>query len=81
VAGQADIAPISQPVAPRKQAAKRHWGSHAYFTKRAWNVVQVCIETFSDPGDLVLDPFGGSGVTVPPTAKSALVPRDGNTWA
>ncbi len=65
------VAPITGPIAPRKQAAKRHYGSHPYFTKRAWNVVQKYIEAFSEPGDLVLDPFGGSGVT----AVEALVLR------
>lgn len=59
------------PIAPRKQAAKRHYGSHPYFTKRAWHVVQKYIEAFSRPGELVLDPFGGSGVT----AVEALVLR------
>jgi hypothetical protein len=67
----AAIAPISGPIVPRKQAAKRHYGSHPYFTKRAWNVVQKYIETFTEPGELVLDPFGGSGVT----AVEALVLR------
>lgn len=46
-----------------RQAAARHYGSHPYFTRRPWNVVQAYIENFSDPGDVVLDPFGGSGVT------------------
>jgi DNA modification methylase len=63
VESRRDVQPISQPIAPRKQAAKRHYGSHPYFTKRAWNVVQKYIETFSEVGDTVLDPFGGSGVT------------------
>lgn len=57
------IQPISNPIDPLKQGAKRHWGSHPYFTRRAWNVVQSYIRTFSQPGDTVLDPFGGSGVT------------------
>lgn len=46
-----------------KQSAKRHFGVHGYFTKQAWNVVQEYIKNFTKPGDLVLDPFGGSGVT------------------
>lgn len=37
---------------------------HPYFTKQVWNVVQEYIKTFSCPGDLVLDPYGGSGVTL-----------------
>ena len=63
------IQPIAAPIEPKKQGAKRHWGSHPYFTRRAWNVVQEYIRTFSQVGDVVLDPFGGSGVT----AVEALV--------
>src|SRR5438046_10586899 len=55
--------PLTKAIVPAKQAAKRHYGSHPYFTKRAWNVVQEYIRHFSAPGDTVLDPFGGSGVT------------------
>jgi hypothetical protein len=65
------IQPIAGPIEPLKQVAKRHWGSHPYFTRRAWNVVQEYIRTFSQPGDIVLDPFGGTGVT----AVEALVLR------
>lgn len=57
------IQPISNPIDPLKQGVKRHWGSHPYFTRRAWNVVQSYIRTFTQQGDTVLDPFGGSGVT------------------
>lgn len=46
-----------------KQTAKRHFGVHGYFTKQAWDIVQTYIKNFTLPGDLVLDPFGGSGVT------------------
>ena len=56
-------APLRDSIRPSKQGARRHYGSHPYFTKRAWNVVQAYIEHFSEPGETVLDPFGGSGVT------------------
>ena len=56
--------PLHESIAPAKQGARRHYGSHPYFTKRAWNVVQAYIDHFSAPGDTVLDPFGGSGVTI-----------------
>lgn len=55
--------PVTESFHPDKQGAKRHYGSHPYFTKRAWNVVQQYIRHFSNQGDVVLDPFGGSGVT------------------
>src|SRR3989344_568242 len=58
----------SQKILPelpvKKQQAKRHFGVHGYFTKQAWNVVQEYIKNFTKPGDIVLDPFGGSGVTL-----------------
>lgn len=55
---------IPTEIAVKKQAARRHFGVHGYFTKQAWNVVQEYIRNFTQPGDTVLDPFGGSGVTV-----------------
>ncbi len=58
----------------RKQAAKRHFGVHGYFTKQVWNVVQEYIKNFTKPGDTVLDPFGGSGVTL---VEALIVGRKG----
>ncbi len=69
--------PLVQAFKPSKQAARRHYGSHPYFTKRAWNVVQEYIRHFSAPGETVLDPFGGSGVT----AVEALVLRRNAVYA
>lgn len=46
-----------------RQSKKRHYGVHPYFTRQVWNVVQEYIKNFSRPGDLVIDPFGGTGVT------------------
>jgi len=59
----AAIQSITSYIRPQKQAAKRHYGSHQYFTKRAWNVVQTYIMQYTKPGDVVCDPYGGSGVT------------------
>ena len=56
--------PLLEEIPVKKQAAKRHFGVHGYFTKQTWNVVAGYIKNFSKPGDLILDPFGGSGVTV-----------------
>ncbi len=55
--------PLFHAIRPEKQAVRRHYGSHPYFTKRAWNVVQEYIRHYSPEGGTVLDPFGGSGVT------------------
>ena len=58
------ITPLSEIKDLKKQSAKRHFGVHPYFTKQVWNVVQEYIKNFTRPGDTVLDPYGGSGVTL-----------------
>src|SRR5438477_5987990 len=59
----ADIAPIVSPIPADRQGAKRHYGVHPYFTRRPYNVVRDYILHYSRERDVVLDPFGGSGVT------------------
>ena len=58
-----NIKPLPQITELKKRSKKRHYGVHGYFTSQIWNVVQEYIKNFSRPGDLVLDPFGGTGVT------------------
>lgn len=58
------LKPIGEIKNIQKQSAKRHFGVHGYFTKQPYSVVQAYIKNFTKPGDLVLDPYGGSGVTV-----------------
>ena len=55
--------PIIHRIPAERQEAKRHYGIHPYFTRRPANVVRAYIERFTQPGECVLDPFGGSGVT------------------
>jgi 16S rRNA G966 N2-methylase RsmD len=55
--------PLLEEIPVKKRAAKRHFGVHGYFTKQTWNVVAEYVKNYSKPGDLVLDPFGGSGIT------------------
>jgi len=55
--------PLLEEIPVKKQTVKRHFGVHGYFTKQSWNVVAEYIKNFTKPGDLVLDPFGGSGIT------------------
>lgn len=63
--GEFDYAAARPPaeMKAQKQGAKRHFGVHGYFTRQSWDVVQAYIKSFTKPGDLVLDPFGGYGVT------------------
>src|SRR5438552_15030370 len=60
---RATIQPITEAIQAERQEAARHYGVHPYFTRRPSNVVRAYIERYSRAGDVVLDPFGGSGVT------------------
>ena len=37
---------------------------HKYFARRPWNVFRELISHYTSPGEIVLDPFCGGGVTV-----------------
>lgn len=50
-------------VNPKKRAKARYFGCTAYFTRQSWDIVTQNIKNFTDKGDVVLDSFGGSGVT------------------
>src|SRR5438552_9279322 len=60
---RADIKPIAQAIPAARQEEARHYGVHPYFTRRPANVVRAYVERYSEEGDVVLDPFGGTGVT------------------
>jgi adenine-specific DNA methylase len=60
---RADIQPILDAIPAARQQDARHYGVHPYFTRRPPNVVRAYIERYSREGDVVLDPFGGTGVT------------------
>ncbi|MBI3884665.1 MAG: hypothetical protein HY302_02890 [Opitutae bacterium] len=54
---------IQHAIPAARQESARHYGVHPYFTRRPANVVSDYVEAYSRPGDVVLDPFGGTGVT------------------
>src|SRR5437588_10738572 len=60
---------FSVPYRSREKGTSRHFGFFPFFAKKPWPVVQEYIRHYTNPGDLVCDPFAGSGVT----AVEALV--------
>jgi 16S rRNA G966 N2-methylase RsmD len=58
-----NIKPIESRIPAERQSAKRHYGVHPYFTRRPHNVVRKYILHYSKEKDVILDPFGGSGIT------------------
>src|SRR2546430_14526402 len=53
---------FSIPYRSREKGASRHFGFFPFFAKKPWPVVQEYIRHYTNPGDLVCDPFAGSGV-------------------
>jgi DNA modification methylase len=53
---------FSIPYRSRVKRASRHFGFFPFFAKKPWPVVQEYIKHYTKPGDLVCDPFAGSGV-------------------
>jgi putative DNA methylase len=56
------IKPLNSPV-----VAKAHtpvYTMHRFFARRPYNVFETLIKHYSKPGDIILDPFMGGGVTV-----------------
>src|SRR6266480_1428408 len=60
---RATIQPILEAIPAARQEEARHYGVHPYFTRRPANVVRAYLQRYSEEGDVVLDPFGGTGVT------------------
>src|SRR5207253_3157934 len=57
------IKPITEAIPAERQHDARHYGVHPYFTRRPANVVRAYLKRYSEVGDIILDPFGGTGVT------------------
>ncbi len=61
-----DVAPPTIPSLPEQIDVKRSdpvYMAHAYLTKVPVPAILPFIEAFTQPGDVVLDPFAGSGMT------------------
>ncbi|WP_066640256.1 DNA methyltransferase [Desulfolucanica intricata] len=54
--------PIDYPIDAATHPA--HYLMHKYWARKPHNIINAYIEYFTKPGDLVLDPFMGSGVTI-----------------
>ena len=54
---------FSVPYKSRERGGSRHYGFFPFFAKKPWPVVQEYIKHYTSPGDIVCDPFVGSGVT------------------
>ena len=56
-----DVPPFDQPITTTKATAI--YNMHTYWSKKPHDAIQQYIRHYTKPGDLVLDPFCGSGGT------------------
>jgi len=56
-----DVQPFDQPITTTKATAI--YNMHTYWSKKPHDAIQQYIRHYTQPGDLVLDPFCGSGGT------------------
>lgn len=64
--GRVETVTVSLPAIPTEVAVKRSdplYNAHAYLTKVPVSAIEPFIEAFTQPGDVVLDMYGGSGMT------------------
>jgi len=62
------VKPLETPINAKPHTAI--YKMHRYYARRPWNVFKQIIEHYTAPGDIILDPFCGGGVTVVEGLKS-----------
>jgi len=63
-----NIAPLSVPIVAESHTPV--YNMHRYFARRPSNVFEAIIKHYTNPGEIVLDPFMGGGVTVVESLRS-----------
>jgi DNA modification methylase len=64
----ADFEHINRQIPPEPLTAMYVW--HKYWSRKTWNVVGEHIRNYTKPGQIVFDPFAGSGVVAIEAARN-----------
>lgn len=69
-----NISPPTSPIHPPPNTLLRlpMYQLHKFWSRKAWYLVRGCIEHFTQPGEVIFDPFCGSGVVA---AESLITGR------
>jgi DNA modification methylase len=59
---------INRQIPPEPHTAMYVW--HKYWSRKTWNVVGEHIRNYAKPGQIVFDPFAGSGVVAIEAARN-----------
>jgi putative DNA methylase len=62
------FAHLNRQIPPEPHTAMYVW--HKYWSRKTWNVVGEHIQTYTKPGQIVFDPFAGSGVIAIEAARN-----------
>ena len=46
------------------------YNTHLYWSQKSFNITDILIKNLSEPGEIIFDPFMGSGVTVLESIKN-----------
>lgn len=57
---KSDVIHLNRQIPPEAHTPMYNW--HKFWSRKTWNVVAEFIKHYSKPGDIVFDPFAGSGV-------------------
>ena len=62
-----EVLPFNHSIMSTKATAI--YNMHAYWSKKPHDAIQQYIKHYTQPGDIVLDPFSGSGGTAPSSPR------------
>lgn len=65
---KSEVNHLNRQVPPLAHTAMYNW--HKFWSRKTWNVVGEFIKTYSKEGDIVFDPFAGSGVVATEALKN-----------
>ncbi|MFX1533822.1 MAG: DNA methyltransferase, partial [Promethearchaeota archaeon] len=58
------IQKVGKTLLPQAEKYRGHYLMHKYWSKKPHNIFVYLLEQYSKPGDTILDPFCGSGVSI-----------------
>lgn len=65
---KSEVNHLNRQIPPLAHTAMYNW--HKFWSRKTWNVVGEFIKTYSKEGEIVFDPFAGSGLVATEALKN-----------
>jgi ribosomal protein S27AE len=65
---KSEVSHLNRQIPPLAHTAMYNW--HKFWSRKTWNVVNEFIKTYSKKGEVLFDPFAGSGVVATEALKN-----------